>query len=97
MKTVRYNGIVYRSLADCCAKLNISYYRAVRFIRYYTRCENDPSLAVRWMMNDEAPRFNEQKTWRYTDDRDKSYLRQLKYREKAHKNVIDSMKQGRGS
>lgn len=67
MRSFVYKGKVYRSMAEACYKLSVSYQKVRRLCRHYVKASKDPAVALEWIMTNHNLCL-EVKTWKYADD-----------------------------
>lgn len=94
MKSFVFNGTEYRSLRECCSKLNISYHKARRLCRHYQRASKDPTVAVKWILGIEKKSAFEVKTAMYEHDLILSEERNYKFKDRMYNLFIDSFING---
>lgn len=82
MKSFCYGGIEYRSLAECCKVVKISYQKVRRLCRHYVRANQDPALAVAWCTGEVVLEGSETKTEKYQIDLARGCGRKVKFRER---------------
>ena len=82
MKSFNYGGTEYRSLAECCKAVKVSYQKVRRLCRHYVRANQDPALAVSWCIGETVLMSSEVKTEKYKIDLAKGRERKVKFRER---------------
>lgn len=82
MKSFNYGGIEYRSLAECCKAVKVSYQKVRRLCRHYVRANQNPALAVSWCTGEEVLAGTEPKTEKYKVDLARGCERKAKFRER---------------
>ena len=82
MKSFCYGGIEYRSLAECCRAVKVSYQKVRRLCRHYVRAKQDPALAVSWCTGEVVLTGAEIKTEKYKIDLERGCARQNRFRER---------------
>ena len=82
MKSFNYGGIEYRSLAECCKAVKISYQKVRRLCRHYVRASKNPALAVSWCTGEVVLVSTETKTEKYKIDLARGCERKIKFRER---------------
>ena len=82
MKSFYYKGVEYRSLAECCKAVKISYQKVRRLCRHYVRANQDPALAVSWCTGKVVLADTETKTEKYKIDLARGRERKAKFRER---------------
>ena len=87
MKSFCYMGVEYRSLAECCKVVKISYQKVRRLCRHYVRANQDPALAVLWCTGEAVLAGTETKTEKYKIDLAKGCVRQNRFRNKNAENL----------
>ena len=87
MRSFTYQGVEYRSLCECCCKLNISYQKVRRLCRHYVRAHHDPSLAVSWCLGVKHRSINEPTTIQYAQDQEKATERQDKFKDRVKRQI----------
>lgn len=81
MRSFIFDGIEYRSMRECCEKLNISYQKVRRLCRHYRRAEQSPIIAIKWCLGIEHKSAVEPKTFKYEQDLELSRVRQDRFKE----------------
>ena len=87
MKSFCYGGIEYRSLAECCKAVKVSYQKVRRLCRHYVRANQDPALAVAWCTGEVVLAGTETKTEKYKIDLARGCVRQNRFRNKNAENL----------
>ena len=82
MKSFCYKGVEYRSLAECCKAVKISYQKVRRLCRHYVRAKQDPAVAVSWCTGGVVLADTETKTEKYKLDLARGRERKAKFRER---------------
>ena len=82
MKSFYYKGVEYRSLAECCKTVKISYQKVRRLCRHDVRANQDPALAVSWCTGVAVLMESEVKTEKYQIDLVRGRKRKVKFRER---------------
>lgn len=82
MKSFCYGGVEYRSLAECCKVVKVSYQKVRRLCRHYVRAKQDPALAVSWCTGEVVLADTETKTEKYKIDLARGRERKTKFRER---------------
>lgn len=82
MKSFYYGGVEYRSLAECCKAVKISYQKVRRLCRHYVRASKNPALAVSWCTGEVVLAGTETKTEKYKIDLARGCERKAKFRER---------------
>ena len=82
MKSFCYKGVEYRSLAECCKTVEVSYQKVRRLCRHYVRAKQDPALAVSWCTGEMVLAGTETKTEKYKIDLAKGRERKARFRER---------------
>ena len=82
MKSFYYKEVEYRSLAECCKVVKVSYQKVRRLCRHYVRANQDPAVAVSWCTGEAALMGSEVKTEKYKIDLAKGCERKAKFRER---------------
>ena len=93
MRSIKYEGVIYKSIKDCCAKLEISYQRVRRLIRHYQRAKDNPAIAIDWVLGKQ--RFissYERKTDMYYHDLSLTKDRVIEYNAKKSEEYQDDVK-----
>ena len=80
MKSFCYGGIEYRSLAECCKAVKVSYQKVRRLCRHYVRASKNPALAVSWCTGEVVLAGTETKTEKYKIDLARGCERKAKFR-----------------
>lgn len=97
MREIVINDKSFRSLRTACSYFNISYWRAVRLCRKYQSANDDPSLAIKWLLGIQCLDYaKERKHFKYYRDTELSKLRVLdkksrdsiKFKKEVLKNVL---------
>lgn len=83
MKSFCYKGVEYRSLAECCKTVEISYQKVRRLCRHYVRAKQDPALAVAWCTGKVVLMSSEVKTEKYKIDLERGRERKARFRERT--------------
>lgn len=89
MRSFIYKGQVYRSMAEACYKLSVSYQKVRRLCRHYVKASKDPAVALEWILTGHDPCL-ELKTYKYQDDYIKSVLRCQNYRDRQEQNLLQA-------
>lgn len=91
MRSIEYEGVIYESIKDCCAKLEISYQRVRRLIRHYQRAKDNPAIAIDWVLGKQSFISSyERKTDMYFHDLELTKERMIEYKaQKAEKYLND--------
>ena len=89
MRAFIYKQTEFRSLAECCKTLKISYQKVRRLCRHYVRASRDPAYAVAWCTGEQKLSPFEAKTFKYEQDLEKGAERQLRFLEKKHREILD--------
>ena len=82
MKSFCYGGVEYRSLAECCKAVKISYQKVRRLCRHYVRAKQNPAVAVSWCTGEVVLADTETKTEKYKIDLARGRERKSKFRER---------------
>ena len=82
MKSFCYKGVEYRSLAECCKAVKVSYQKVRRLCRHYVRANQDPALAVSWCIGEVVLAGTETKTEKYKIDLARGCERKARFRER---------------
>ena len=80
MKSFYYKGVEYRSLAECCKAVKVSYQKVRRLCRHYVRASKNPALAVAWCTGEVVLAGTETKTEKYKIDLARGCERKAKFR-----------------
>ncbi len=91
MRAFVYKNVEYRSMAQCCKSLQISYQKVRRLCRHYVRASKNPALAVAWCTGEQRLSVFETKTWKYQQDLEKNLERNEKFREKMEKSLLNRL------
>lgn len=91
MRAFVYKGEEYRSLAECCKKLKISYQKVRRLCRHYTRASRDPAFAVAWCTGEMRLSALEPKTFKYAQDLELGAIRRERWLEKNEKSLLEKI------
>ena len=83
MKSFCYMGVEYRSLAECCKAVRISYQKVRRLCRHYVRASQNPALAVSWCTGEAVLAGSETKTEKYKIDLARGCERKAKFRKRT--------------
>lgn len=83
MRSFCYGGVEYRSLAECCRAVKVSYQKVRRLCRHYVRASQNPAYAVAWCTGELALTAEEKKTEKYKADLERSNLRQVRFKDRV--------------
>ena len=93
MRAIEYEGVIYESIKDCCAKLKISYQRVRRLIRHYKRAKDNPAVAIDWVLGKQVLiSSHEAKTDMYYHDLSLTKDRVIEYNAKKSEEYQDDVK-----
>ena len=82
MNSFCFKGVEYRSLAECCKAVKVSYQKVRRLCRHYVRANQDPALAVSWCIGEVVLAGTETKTEKYKIDLARGRERKARFRER---------------
>lgn len=91
MRAFIYKDIEYRSMAQCCKSLKISYQKVRRLCRHYVRASKDPALAVAWCTGEKRLSALETKTWKYQQDLEKGAERNENFKNKVEQALLNRL------
>ena len=89
MRAFIYKQTEFRSLAECCKSLKISYQKVRRFCRHYVKASRDPAVAVAWCTGEQKLSPFETKTFKYEQDLEKGAERQMRFLDQKHKEILE--------
>lgn len=94
MRAISYEGQIYASIKDCCAKLKISYQRVRRLIRHYKRARNNPAVAIDWVLGKQLLiSSHEAKTDMYFHDLELTKERMIEYKAQKSEKYLNDVKE----
>jgi len=90
MRAFTYRETEYRSLAECCKSLKISYQKVRRFCRHYVRANRNPALAVSWCLGEAKLSPFEPKSFKYEQDLERGQDRQERFLERKRQELMEN-------
>lgn len=94
MRAIEYEGVIYESIKDCCAKLEISYQLLRRLIRHYKRAKENPAVAIDWILGKQRLiSSHEPKTDMYFHDLELTKERMIEYKAQKSEKYFNDVKE----